>query len=195
MIFRKPWLRVKLVNFDFSAKSSSTDHNESNKPTPKSLAHIWNLRNRLLSLEVPKNELFHFFTFFTPLKVSFSSWAVGNVKSSSTDYNESNNPNLKSLAHIGSEKSLVGLGIQKNDLFHFFHIFRSTKSLLFHLKPRFPKMHHISRNFGRIHEENLRIFWVNLENIWNFLKHFEKTSYKFWKSFRIWKTVDRFKKF
>ncbi len=34
--FRKPWLEVKLVSFDFSAKSSSTDYNESNKPTPKS---------------------------------------------------------------------------------------------------------------------------------------------------------------
>ncbi len=40
MRFRKPWLRVKCVNFDFSTKSSSTDYNESNKPTPKSLALI-----------------------------------------------------------------------------------------------------------------------------------------------------------
>ncbi len=40
MQFRKPWLRVKTVNFDFSAKSSSTDHNESNKQAPNSLAHI-----------------------------------------------------------------------------------------------------------------------------------------------------------
>ncbi len=37
MRFKKPWLRVKWVNFDFSAKSSSTDYNESNKPTLKSL--------------------------------------------------------------------------------------------------------------------------------------------------------------
>ncbi len=40
MRFRKPRLGVKSDNFDFSAKSSSTDHNESSKPTPKSLAHI-----------------------------------------------------------------------------------------------------------------------------------------------------------
>ncbi len=39
MHFKKPWLRVKLVDFDFSAKSSSTDYNESNKPNPKCLAH------------------------------------------------------------------------------------------------------------------------------------------------------------
>ncbi len=31
MCFRKPWLKVK---------SSSTEYNESNKPTPKSLPHI-----------------------------------------------------------------------------------------------------------------------------------------------------------
>ncbi len=40
MRFRKPWLRVKSINFDFSAKFSSTDYNESNKTTPKPLAHI-----------------------------------------------------------------------------------------------------------------------------------------------------------
>ncbi len=40
MRFREPWLRMKSVNFDFGIKSSSTDHNESNKPTRKSLAHI-----------------------------------------------------------------------------------------------------------------------------------------------------------
>ncbi len=41
MRFRKPsWLRVKSVNFDFSGKSSSTDYNEPNKPTPNSLAHM-----------------------------------------------------------------------------------------------------------------------------------------------------------
>ncbi len=40
MCFRKPWLRVKLINFDFSAKLSSTDYKESNKLNPKSLAHI-----------------------------------------------------------------------------------------------------------------------------------------------------------
>ncbi len=40
MRFRKPWLRVKSVNFDFSAKLSSTDYKESNKPNAKSLAYI-----------------------------------------------------------------------------------------------------------------------------------------------------------
>ncbi len=59
MRFRKPWLRVKSVNFDFSAKSSSTDYNESNKSVPKSLAYIGSEKS-LFELEVPKNELFHF---------------------------------------------------------------------------------------------------------------------------------------
>ncbi len=49
MRFRKPWLRVKLVDFDFSAKSSSTDYNELNKPTLKSLT-LKGLRNRLLNM-------------------------------------------------------------------------------------------------------------------------------------------------
>ncbi len=39
-----------------------------------------------------------------------------NAKSSSTDNNELNKPNLKSLVHVGSEKSLVELGIRKNEL-------------------------------------------------------------------------------
>ncbi len=67
MNFRKPWLRVKLVNFDFSAKLSSTDYNEWNKPTWKSLAHTGPEKS-LVELGVPKNELFHFFTFFAQLK-------------------------------------------------------------------------------------------------------------------------------
>ncbi len=60
MRFRKPWLRVKSVNFDFSAKSSSTDHNELNKATPKSLAHM---ESEKLFVEhgVPKNKLFPIF--------------------------------------------------------------------------------------------------------------------------------------
>ncbi len=71
-----------------------------------------------------------FFTFFTflVLKVYFSPWAMGSVKSSSTDYNESNKSNPKSLAHIGSEKSLVLPGVSKNELFHFFH---STEKFTF----------------------------------------------------------------
>ncbi len=59
MRFRKPWLRVKAVNFDFSAKSSSTDYNESNKPTPKSLAQIGS-EKLLVELGFPKSELFTF---------------------------------------------------------------------------------------------------------------------------------------
>ncbi len=65
--FRRPWLRVKSVNFDFNAKSSSTEYNESNKPIPKSLAHKGSEKS-LLQLGVPKNELFLFFTFFALLK-------------------------------------------------------------------------------------------------------------------------------
>ncbi len=65
--FRKTWLRVKLVNFDFSAKLSSTEYNESNKPTLKSLAHIGSEKS-LVELGRPKNELSHFFTFFALLE-------------------------------------------------------------------------------------------------------------------------------
>ncbi len=69
---------------------------------------------------------------------------MGGIKSSSTDYNELNKPNLKSLAHIGSEESLVELEVPKNELMSFFHIFRFIlKSLVFHHKPWFPKTHHI----------------------------------------------------
>ncbi len=53
------------------------------------------------------------------------------AKSSSTDYNESNKPTPKFLAHVGSEKSLVELGLPKNELFHFFHIFRYTEKFTF----------------------------------------------------------------
>ncbi len=57
MRFRRPWLSVKSVNFDFSAKSSNTDCNESSKPTPKSLAYIGS-EKLLAEPGVPKNELF-----------------------------------------------------------------------------------------------------------------------------------------
>ncbi len=67
MCFRKLWLLVKLVNFNFSAKSSSTDYNESNKPTPKSLAYIGSEKS-FVELGVLKNKLFYFFTFFALLK-------------------------------------------------------------------------------------------------------------------------------
>ncbi len=52
-------LKVKSVSFNFSAKSSNTDYNESNKPTPKSLAYIGS-EKLLVELGVPKNELFTF---------------------------------------------------------------------------------------------------------------------------------------
>ncbi len=53
------------------------------------------------------------------------------VKLSSTDYNESTKPNPKSLAYIGSKKSLVELGVPKNELFHFFSNFSSTEKFTF----------------------------------------------------------------
>ncbi len=50
---------MKLVNFDFTAKSSRTDYNESNKPTPKFLAYIGSEKS-LVELEVPKMSFFTF---------------------------------------------------------------------------------------------------------------------------------------
>ncbi len=147
MSFRKPWLRVKSVNFDFSAKSSSTDYKKSNKPTPKSLAYIGSEKSPV-ELGVPKNDLFTFLHFLLYWKVYFSAWAIGRVKSTSTDYNESNKPYSKSLAYIGSKKLLVKLGVSKNELFHFFFTFFALlKSLLFHPKPWFPKTNHILRGW------------------------------------------------
>ncbi len=46
-----------------------------------------------------------------------------------TEYNESDKPTPKSLAHIGSEKSLFDLGVPKNE---HFYIFRSTEKFTFH---------------------------------------------------------------
>ncbi len=97
--FRKPWLRVKLVNFDISAQSSSTGYNESNKPTPKALAHIGSEKS-IVEVGVPKSELFTYSYFSFYWKVYFSPSAVGSVKSLNTDYNESNKPNSKSLEII-----------------------------------------------------------------------------------------------
>ncbi len=145
MRFRKPWLRAKLVNFDFSAKWSSIDYNESNKPSPKSLAHIRSEKS-LVELSAPKNEIFTFSHFLLNWKVYFSPWAMGSRKSSITDYNESNKSNPKCLAHTGYEKSFVELGVPKNELFHFFFTFFALlKSLLFNLKPWSPKMHRICK--------------------------------------------------
>ncbi len=59
MSFRKPWLRVKSVNFDFSVKSLSPDNNESNKPTPKSAAHIGSEKS-FIELEFQKMSFFTF---------------------------------------------------------------------------------------------------------------------------------------
>ncbi len=86
-----------------------------------------------------------FFTFsYFPLywKVYFSPWAMSSVKSSSTDYNESNKPNkpnLKSLAHIGSGKSLVELGVPKNETFFFSHFSLCWKFYFFALSHGFLK--------------------------------------------------------
>ncbi len=68
--------RGKIINFDFTAKSSSTDCNESNKQTTKSLVRIVS-EKLLVELGIPKNELFHFFTFFALLKVYLSPSAMG----------------------------------------------------------------------------------------------------------------------
>ncbi len=130
MHFRKPQLRVKAVNLDFSAKSLSTDYNESNKPTLKSPAHIKSEKS-LVELGVPKIELLHFFTFFALLKSLLFIMSHIQCKLSSTDYNELTKPNPKSLAYVGSKKSLVKLGVPKNELFHFFHIFSSTEKFSF----------------------------------------------------------------
>ncbi len=83
MRFRKPWLGVKPVNFEFGAKLLSNDYNESNKPNLKSLAHAGS---------------------------------------------------EKSLAHAGSEKSLVELAFQKMNFFTFFAFFFQLKTLLFTLR-------------------------------------------------------------
>ncbi len=48
---------MKSVNFDFSAKLSSTDYNKSNKPTLKCLAHTGS-EKLLVELGVPKKKLF-----------------------------------------------------------------------------------------------------------------------------------------
>ncbi len=70
---------------------------------------------------------------------------MGSIKSSSIDYNESNKSHSKSLAHIGSAKSLVELGVPKMNFFTFLVL---LKRLLFHPKPWFPKTHHIRTEKG-----------------------------------------------
>ncbi len=58
--FRKPWLRMKLVNFDFSAKSSSTDYNESISNPEIPPPHTGSEKS-LVELGIPKNGFFHVF--------------------------------------------------------------------------------------------------------------------------------------
>ncbi len=73
-------------------------------------------------------------------KVYFSPWAMGSVKSSSTDNNESNKPNPKSLAQTVSEKLLVELRVPKNELFHLFsHFSLYWKVYFFNLSHGFLK--------------------------------------------------------
>ncbi len=50
---------MKEVNFDFSAKSSSTGYNKSNKPTIKSVAHMGSEKS-VVELGVPKVSFFAF---------------------------------------------------------------------------------------------------------------------------------------
>ncbi len=64
MRFRKPWLWVKSISFNFSAKSSSTDYMESNKPKPE-VRSSCEIREIILNFRFQKVA---FFTFFVLLK-------------------------------------------------------------------------------------------------------------------------------
>ncbi len=80
MRFRKPWFRVKLIDFDFSAKLLSSDYNESNKSNTKFLACIRSEKS-LVELRVPITGLFHFFLHFSLYStVYFSPRAMVSVK-------------------------------------------------------------------------------------------------------------------
>ncbi len=57
---------MKWVNFDFSAKSSSTDYHKLKKPTLKSLARIGSEKSSV-EVGIPKNELFAFFALLKSL--------------------------------------------------------------------------------------------------------------------------------
>ncbi len=160
---RKPWLRVKLVNFDF-VQNRQVMIITGRISHPRSLCLIQGLRSLLLNLEFQKMSFFNFSHFSLYWKVYLSPWAIGSIKSSSTDYNKSNKPNSESVAHIGSEKLLVELGVPKNELFY---VFVLLKSLLFHPKPWFPKMHYIClwkilKNFFKFAKKS----WKNLDEIW-----------------------------
>ncbi len=108
MCFRKPWLGVKSVNFDFCAKWSSANYNESYKPNLKFLTHIWSTKSLVTCSS--KNWAFSLFSHFS---LYFSPWTTISAKLSSTDYNESNKPNPKFLAFKGLEKTLVELKSSK----------------------------------------------------------------------------------
>ncbi len=82
---------MKLIDFDFNAKSSSSD-NELNEPNMKSLTRIRS-EKLLVKLRVPKMELFHFFYIFCS-KVHFSPRAMVSAKLSSISYTKSNEPTL-----------------------------------------------------------------------------------------------------
>ncbi len=147
MRFRKPWLRVRAVNFDFSAKSSHNDYNKSNKWTSKFPAHIES-KKLLVEFGVLRIEIFHFSIFFALLKGLLFPSTMCSLKLSITDYNESNKPNLKSLAYLGVQEIACRTWSSKKCAFPlFFTFFPLLKSLLFHPKPWFPKMHHIYKNW------------------------------------------------
>ncbi len=105
---------MKSVNFDFSAKLSSGDYDESYEPNPKSLARAGSEKS-LVELEYKKMS---FFTFFRILlstkKLTFHPKPRLVQNHRVTDYNELNKPNPKFLTHIRSEKSPVELGVPKN---------------------------------------------------------------------------------
>ncbi len=107
----------------------------------KSPAHIGSEKS-LVEHGVSKNELFTFSCFLLYWKVYFSPWAIGSLKSSSTDYNELQEakPEVLSLYRI---QGLLNLQFQKMSFFTFFTFFTLLKRLLFHPKPWLPKMHHI----------------------------------------------------
>ncbi len=91
---------------------------------PRSLELIQDLRNCLLNLVFQKMSFFTFHIFRSIEKLTPPP-RHGSVKLSSTDYNELNKPNQKSLAYIRSKKSLFKFGVLKNKFFYFFHIFHS----------------------------------------------------------------------
>ncbi len=138
MRYRKLWLRVKSLDFDLRAKLSSTDYNESNKTTPRPVAHIGSEKS-LIELGVPKSELFNI---FCSLKSLISPWVMGSIKSS-TDNNEFNKPNPKSSSYRVWEIASWTWSSKKWAFFTFFTFFALLRNSVFYPKPWFPKTHHI----------------------------------------------------